>query len=138
MRAHYDMILQRLSGMTVGGVPVPAFLGDPPSSVVPPYVFVTPRPSVGVAISTSGADTVLSEGFQVTVVHTSANNTLALQEKVGALLDGYTPAIGGWGTFPLRAVDAQPVRTDTTVVYGPSNLYPRFAVVSYHLQAVKE
>ena len=138
MRAHYGQILERISGVVAGGVTVPAYVGDPPSQVDPPYVFVTPRPSVGVALSASGADRTLDEYLTVTYVHTSANNVLALQEKIGALLDGYTPVIGGWRTFPLQAVDSEPVRTDTTVTYGPSNAYPRYAVVQYRLQATKE
>ena len=138
MRAHYGQILERISGVVAGGVTVAAYVGDPPSQVEPPYVFVTPRPSVGVALSASGADRVLDEYMTITYVHTSANSVLALQEKIGALLDGYTPTISGWRTFPLQAVDSESVRTDTTVTYGPSNAYPRYAVVQYRLQATKE
>ena len=138
MRAHYGQILERISGVVAGGVTVPAYVGDPPSQVDPPYAFITARPSVGVALSVAGADRTLDEYFTVTCVHTSANNVLALQEKTGGLLDGYTPTISGWRTFPLRAVDSEPVRTDTTVTYGPSNSYPRYAVVQYRLQATKE
>lgn len=137
-RAHYAAIRDRLATLTASGKPVPATLGDPPGNQPLPYTFVTPRPATPRSVTAAGCDRELSEYFNVTLVHSSASNVLAMCEGATDLLHGWTPIIPGWRTFPLEVVDTQPVQTSTVVMDGPSNTYPRWAVLQVRLQATKE
>jgi hypothetical protein len=138
MRSHYKAIEQRLAGLTLSGKTVPGALGDPADNVSPPYWFVTPRPSIVRSESVAGRRDMVDETFNVTFVHVTANNCLALQEAGAALLDEWAPQVDGWVCYPLEPVDALPVQTATAVVNGESNTYPPYAVVQYRLRAVKE
>ena len=137
-RAHYQAITNRLAMLTASGKPVPATLGDPPSNTPLPYTFITPRPATPRSVTAAGCDRELSEVFNVTLVHSSASNVLAMCEGATSLLHGWVPVVPGWRTFPLEVVDTQPVQTSTVVMDGTSNTYPRWAVLQVRLQATKE
>lgn len=137
-RAHYQAITNRLATLATSGKLVPATLGDPPGNQPLPYMFVTPRPATPRSVTAAGCDRELNEVFNVTLVHSSANNVLAMCEGATSLLHGWTPEVPGWRTFPLEVVDTQPVQTSTVVMDGTSNTYPRWAVLQVRLQATKE
>ena len=137
-RAHYVAIRDRLATLTASGKLIPATLGDPPWNQSLPYTFITPRPSVKRSESVASVRNLLDETFNITLVHSSANNVLALSEVGSALLDEWTPEVDGWHTYPLELIDAQPVQTSTTVVDGTKNTYPRWAVLQFRLRASKE
>ncbi|MCI1962841.1 MAG: hypothetical protein LKJ18_01910 [Ancrocorticia sp.] len=137
-RAHYRAIEAHLKELILSGKTVPGFLGDPPANTVLPYTFITPVPAPAHAENVAGSRDVLDAYFNVTCVHTTANNCLALTEKMRELLDDWTPTVDGWRTFPLEPVDAQPVQTSTTAMEMDSNSYPRWSVTQYRLQACKE
>ena len=137
-RAHYQAITNRLATLTASGKPVPATLGDPPNNSPLPYTFITPRPATPRSVTAAGCDRELDEYFNVTLVHSSAANVLALCEGATSLLHGWEPVVPGWRTFPLEVVDTQPVQTSTVVMDGQSNTYPRWAVIQCRLQATKE
>lgn len=137
-RAHYQAITDHLATLTASGKPVPATLGDPPGNQPLPYSFVTPRPSVRRSESVAGVRDLLNETFNITLVHSSASNVLALCEGATRLLDEWAPEVEGWHTSALELIDAQPVQTSTVVMDGQSNTYPRWAVLQFRLQATKE
>lgn len=138
MREHYLAITKRLSALKRGQVRVPVCLGDPLEDEVAPYAFVTANPSVGVPLNAAGTDTTISQHFTVTFVDISAGNVLALAEAGDALLNGFTPNSEGWRTFPLRLVDSQPIKTDSTLSNGTTDTYIVWTSLQYHLQATKE
>lgn len=137
-RAHYRAIEARLKELVLSGKTVPGFLGDPPTNQALPYMFITPTPTPTHSENIAGTRDVLDAYFNVTCVHTTTNNCLALTEKMRELVDDWAPEVAGWRTFPLEPVDAQPVQTSTSAMEMDSNTYPRWSVTQYRLQACKE
>lgn len=138
MRTIYAAVRDRLAALILSRSAVPVTLGDPPGNSPLPYAFITPVPTVGRAESLAGVRDLIDEYFNVTFVHSTPNNVLALCEAGQALLDEWTPTVDGWAGQPLEPVDAQPVQTATAVMEGTTNTYPRWAVVQYRLRASKE
>lgn len=128
----------RLATLTSGGVSVKAFVGDPPSSPGPPFVFVWGPPTQAKSEAMSGCGGDVDARLHVQVVAPTTANVLDLADQVTALLTGEVPTVPGWRCFPLAHVGVTDVRSDNSTVGTQANRSPRYCTVTFRAQATTE
>lgn len=105
-------IIARIAGT---GSQALAVYDSRPTSPVYPYVIV--YATGGVKSSDREADEriQLEQGWQTTVVGSSAGQCRAALDRVNARLENWVPVVAGWSCTKVDHEDAQPIRTDESM-----------------------
>lgn len=130
-----NQMRERLNGLTSTDVPVKAFVGDPPSNPVLPFVFVWGPPTLATSEAMSGCGGDVDVRMHVQIVAATTVNVLALADDVTARLRGWAPAVEGWRCFPLAHVGVTDVRADNSTVGAPANRAPRYCTITLRARA---
>lgn len=133
-----NQMRDRLAGLTSTGVPVKAFVGDPPGNPGMPFVFVWGPPTMATSEAMSGCGGDVDVRLHVQVVAATTVNVLDLADQATARLTGWTPQVPGWRCFPLAHVGVTEVRADNSTVGAPANRSPRYCTVTFRAQATTE
>lgn len=130
-----NQMRDRLATLTSTGVPIKAFVGDPPSNPGMPFVFVWGPPTMATSEAMSGCGGDVDVRLHVQVVAATTVNALDLADQATARLAGWTPVVPGWRCFPLTHVGVTDVRSDNSTVGAPANRAPRYCTVTLRARA---